>query len=188
MALKLSLLHELTEEELLALSERNPGYQFERTAEGRLVVTPTGGESGRRSAEVLGQLRDWNRRTGLGYIFDSSTGFKLPDGSVLSPDASWVRRGRWEALPQEAREGFPPLCPDVVFKVRSTSDTPTELREKMQTYLANGARLVVLIDPEAQAVELYRPGLEIGRHHQAVSVALDPELPRFSLELPPIWG
>lgn len=188
MAIKLDLVHRVTDEELLTLSERNPGYQFERTADGRLVVAPTGGESGRRSGEVFGQLREWNRRTGLGYIFDASTGFKLPDGSLLSPDASWVQRARWEALPREAREGFPPLCPDVVFEVRSPSNTLAELREKMHSYLANGAQLAVLIDPEGQAVELYRPGREAQQYRDTGRIALDPELPGFSLELASIFG
>ena len=186
--IKLDLVRRVTDEELLALSERNPGYQFERAADGRLVVSPTGGESGRRSAEVLRQLSNWNARTGLGYVFDSSTGFKLPDGALLSPDASWVRRARWEALAQEAREGFPPLCPDVVFEVRSASNTLAELREKMQSYLANGAQLAVLIDPETQAIEIYRPGRAPEQWREAESVALEPELPGFVLELGPIFA
>ena len=188
MGIKLDLARQVTDEELLTLSERNPGYQFERTADGRLVVAPTGGESGRRSGEVFGQLRDWNRRTGLGYVFDSSTGFKLPDGSLLSPDASWVQRERWEALPPHAREGFPPLCPDVVFEVRSASNTLAELREKMQSYMANGAQLAVLIDPETQAIEIYRPGRAPQQRHHVERVALDPELPGFVLELGPIFA
>ena len=98
MGIRLDLLHRVTDEELRELSERNPGYQFERTADGRLLVTPTGLASGRRSGEVFYQLEHWNRRTRLGVAFDSSAGFRLPDGSLLSPDASWVRRERWEAL------------------------------------------------------------------------------------------
>ena len=38
-------------------------------------------------------------------IFDSSTGFQLADGSVLSPDASLVREERWQALSPEQRRG-----------------------------------------------------------------------------------
>lgn len=187
MAIKLDLARRITDEDLLLLSERNPGYQFERTADGRLVVTPTGGESGRRSGEIFGQLRDWNRRTGLGYVFGASTGFRLPDGSLLSPDASWVQRERWQALPRETRDGFPPLCPDVVFEVRSASNALAELREKMRAYVGNGARLAVLIDPEAKAVELYRRGRESECYREPVRVALDPELPGFSLDLNPIF-
>lgn len=183
MAITLHPVRRLTDEDLSTLSERNPGYQFERTADGRLVVTPTDGESGRRSAEVLGQLRDWNRQTGLGYVFGSSTGFKLPDGSLLSPDASWVRRERWETLSREDRAGFPPLCPDAVFEVRSPSNTLGELREKMRAYVNNGARVAVLIDPEARAVEIYRPGREPEQHREVAEILLNSELPGFFLNL-----
>ncbi|BDG59494.1 Uma2 family endonuclease [Caldinitratiruptor microaerophilus] len=188
MAITLRLAHRVTDEEILKLSERNPGYQFERTAEGRLVVTPTGGKSGQRSGEVFGQLYAWNLRTRLGIVFDSSTGFRLRDGSLFCPDASWVRRERWEALTPEEQEGFVPLCPDCVFEVRSKSDTLDELREKMEAYLANGARLAVLIDPDSQTVEVYRPGRKADRHEKPDRVALEPELPQFSLDLGPVFS
>jgi Uma2 family endonuclease len=187
MGIRLDLLHRVTDEELWELSERNPGYQFERTADGRLIVTPTGGESGRRSLQIAYQLERWNRRTRLGVAFDSSTGFRLPDGSLLSPDASWVRRERWEALSREEREGFVPLCPDAVFEVRSASQSLGELREKMEAYRANGARLGVLIDPYRRAVEIYRPGAPVERYEGVERVSLDPELPGFILELEPIF-
>src|SRR5579884_4120369 len=112
MTILLDLLRPVTDEELLRFSERNPGYQFERTSDGRLVVGPTGGESGRRSLKVAYQLETWNEHARLGMVFGSSTGFRLPDGSLLSPDASWMRRERWEALSREEREGFVSLCPD----------------------------------------------------------------------------
>lgn len=188
MAIKLDLARPVTDEELLQLSERNPGYQFERTARGELIVSPTGSEGGRRSGEVFLQLGAWNRQFRQGVVFDSSTGFRLPDGSCLSPDASWVRSERWNALTREEREGFAPLCPDAVFEVRSQSNTLAELREKMLAYLANGARLAVLIDPDARAVEVYRPGHEPERHEQPARVALDPELPGFVLDLEPVFG
>ncbi len=107
-------------------------------------MSPTGGGSGQRGAELLRQLGDWNRHTRLGIAFDSSTGFRLPGGAVFSSDAAWVERSRWEALPLEAREGFPPLAPDVVFEVRSRSQGPDELREKAWPYLEAKTRLVVL--------------------------------------------
>ncbi len=187
MAVVIGLLRVPTDEELLELSERNPGYQFERTADGRLVVSPTGGVSGRRSGEVFGQLREWNSRTGAGVVFDSSTGFRLPDGSVLSPDASWVRRERWEAVPREEREGFLPLAPDAAFEVRSRHQSQEELREKVHVYLRNGARIAVLVDPYARVVEVYRPGREVEVYREAERVALGPELPGFELELRPVF-
>jgi Uma2 family endonuclease len=188
MAILLDLLRPVADEELWLLSERNPGYQFERTSDGRLVVSPTGGEGGRRSAEVAGQLWDWNRRTRLGVVFDSSTGFHLPDGSLLSPDASWVRRERWEALSREDREGFVPLCPDAVVEVCSQSQALQELREKMEVYLRNGAWLGVLIDPYARIVEVHRPGRDPERYENPVRVGLGLDLPGFELELAPVFA
>ncbi len=188
MAIRLDLMHDVTDQELLHLSEHNPGYQFERTPEGMVVVSPTGGDSGRRSGEVLLQLGMWNRQRRRGIVFDSSTGFHLPDGSCRSPDAAWMQRERWASLSGSERQGFPPLCPDVAFEVRSESDPLTDLRTKMRVYLSNGARLAVLIDPQASAVEIYRPGKDPERHQGRDSVPLDPELPGFSLDVDAIFG
>jgi len=187
MAVTFNPLKPVTDEELRVLSERNPGYQFERNARGELIVTPTGSESSRSGAEVLGQLRDWNRRATRGVVFDSSGGFRLPDGSVFAPDASWVRRDRWDVLSQEQRDEFAPLCPDAVFEVRSKLDRLHDLREKMLAYIANGAHVAVLIDPYERTVEVFRPNRETVIHRSPSPIALDPELPGFALELEPIF-
>ena len=186
-AIALDLVRTLTDEELRTLSEHNPGYQLERSARGELMVSPTGAESGRRSAEVLFQLQMWNRRSGSGVVFDSSTGFHLPDGSCLSPDASWIQHDRWRAVPWEARLGFAPLCPDVVFEVRSPSDRADKLRGKMVSYLTNGARLGVLLDPEGRVTEVYRPGRAPEVHTGTGGISLDPELPGLTLDPGPVF-
>ncbi|GBD09296.1 hypothetical protein HRbin22_01546 [Candidatus Thermoflexus japonica] len=98
-----------------------------------------------------------------------------------------MARERWEALSPEEREGFVPLCPDVVFEVRSASQGVGELREKMGVYMANGARLGVLIDPYGRVVEVYRPGGRVERYEGVERIALDPELPGFVLELESIF-
>lgn len=187
MAITLKQPRPMTDQDLLELSRLNPGYQFERDAKGELIVTPTGSEAGRRSARLTQQLTNWADQHGGGFIFDASTGFGLPDGSILAPDASWIRRDRWEALSVEQREGFAPLCPDAVFEVRSKSNTLRELREKMRAYLANGAHLGVLIDPDSRTVEVYRSRQEPVVLADPATVALDPELPGFALELAPIF-
>jgi len=187
-ALNLRLRTVPSDEELLELSERNPGYQFERSAVGDLIVTPTGSESGRLSGEVFGQLRDWNRQSALGVVFDSSGGFRLPDGAVYAPDASWVQRERWEALAPEQRRTFAPLCPDAVFEITSPSDRLADLQEKMSAYMKNGAHLGVLIDPAGRTVEIYRQGQEPRLLADPGIVTLDPELPGFVLDLGPIFA
>jgi Uma2 family endonuclease len=183
LSIKLSPVHPLTDAELAALSERNPGYQLERSAKGELVVAPTSTEGGRRSSEVNRQLAQWNRQTGLGVVFDASTGFNLPDGSCLSPDAAWIPRDRWDALPPQEREGFAPIGPDVVFEIRARSNTRAELRAKAHAYIDNGSRLAVVIDLDAEVVEIYRPGAPDQMLAHQATLALDPELPGFALDL-----
>lgn len=187
MAVLLDLLDSVTDEVLLRLSERNPGYQLERDADGRRVVSPTGGDGGWRSGEVFAQLWAWNRVCAAGVVFDSSTGFHLPDGSCLSPDASWVAGQRWAALSAQQRRGYPPLGPDVVFEVRSDTDSVDILRAKMTHYLAGGASVAVLVDPLQRAVEVDRPGCERERHQGSVAASLDPELPGFLLDPGPLF-
>ena len=91
-------------------------------------------------------------------LFDSSSGFLLPDGSVRSPDASVVRLERWQGLSEAEREGFAPLCPDLVVELASPSDEPQALRKKMAAYMANGARMGWLLLPQKRTVEVWLPG------------------------------
>src|SRR6187551_98760 len=89
--LNLESLSEMSDEEFLKFSMRASPYQFEREPDGTIVMLePTVSYSGYFNATLSGELYNWNRKMKLGYVFDSSTGFKLPDGSVRSPDASFV--------------------------------------------------------------------------------------------------
>jgi Uma2 family endonuclease len=154
----------LTPEQFERVCQANPEAVLELTAEGFLVVmTPTGGETGSRNSRLLIQLgMALSRGQPSLRIFDSSTGFRLPDGSVLSPDAALVLEDRWQTLSPEQRRSFPPLCPDLVIELASPSDEGprgiTALRRKMEQYQANGARLGWLLLPQERAVEIWRGG------------------------------
>jgi Uma2 family endonuclease len=142
----------LTPEQFERVCQVNPEAVLELTAEGHLIVmTPTGGETGSRNSRLLIQLgMALTRGQPSLRIFDSSRGFRLPDGSVLSPDAALVLEDRWQTLSPEQRRSFPPLCPDLVIELASTNGASlsdegprgiTALRRKMEQYQANGARL-----------------------------------------------
>jgi Uma2 family endonuclease len=183
MAISLRLAGPPTDEDIVELADRNPGYQFERSASGELVVTPTSVGSGRHEAELIFQLTAWAKADGTGVVFSSSTGFRLPDGALLVPDGSWLRRERWDALSPRERETLARLCPDAVFEIVSPSDSLAFLRRKCQDYLANGARLAVLIDPDRRAVETYTPDREPEIVEGASRVEAGPVLPGFILDL-----
>lgn len=171
---------------LLVLSQLNPGYRFERGATGELIVSPTGGESARREAALTTQLVLWSAKAERGPVFSSSAGFRLPDGSILSPDCAWIAGERWNALSSADREGFVPLAPNVVFEIRSQSDSVNDLRAKMRAYLANGVQVAVLVDPYERSVELFRPQQEQPKRTTAPHLAIAPEMPDFELETAPL--
>lgn len=89
----------LSDDELLELSALNRDLRFERTASGDLLVmAPTGIEGSNLDSEINMQLRQWAKRDGRGTVFSSAGGFKLPNGAVRAPDASWVLQSRLDAL------------------------------------------------------------------------------------------
>lgn len=174
----------LTDEQFYQLCQTNQDVNFERTAKGELVVMPpAGGESSKRNADLTTEVNIWNHQTNLGVVFDSSGGFKLPNGADRSPDAAWVKLERWEALTPEQRRKFPPLAPDFVVELRSASDDLKRLQEKMQEYRDNGVRLGWLINPQNQRVEIYRLGREVEVLQSPASLSGEDVLPGFVLDL-----
>ena len=179
---------DLTDEKFLELCLDNPTLRLEITARGELIVMgPVSSETGRRNAGLNFQLYLWAKDDGTGICFDSSAGFTLPNGAKLSPDASWVRRERYEALTEDERERFAPLCPDFVVELRSKTDRLARLQAKMSEYIENGARLGWLIDPAARRVYIYRSGLEVETLDAPETITGDPVLPNFILQLREIW-
>jgi Uma2 family endonuclease len=180
----------VTPEQFAAIAAINRDLRLERTATGLLIVNPpTGSEAGHRNFSLIAQLAHWcDRHEAAGIAFDSSTGFTLPNGAIRSPDLSWVRRDRWEALTPAQRKGFAPLCPDFVVELRSETDTLNDLQAKMQEYLENGAQLGWLIDPKHQRVEIYRPNQTVEVLEHPSCLLGEDILPEFMLTLKRIWA
>ncbi|MDY6900911.1 MAG: Uma2 family endonuclease [Cyanobacteriota bacterium] len=180
----LQLTIDLTDEQFWQLCQKNQEWKFERTASGELLImSPTGGETGNRNIEIAYQLQGWSRKNNLGKAFDSSTGFKLPNGADRSPDASWIRIEKWESLTKEQRRKFLPLCPDFVIELRSPTDSLKKIREKMQEYIENGIRLGWLINVEAKQVEIYRPGKDVEILENPKTLSGEDVLPGFLFDL-----
>src|SRR5438132_4659472 len=147
------VLKKLSDEDFFEFCQANRDWRIERTSDGDVIIMPpTGGETGGRNFELAVDFGNWVRADGTGKGFDSSTGFTLPNGAERSPDLAWVRLSRWNALSEEQRKKFPPLCPDFVVELRSPSDSLSGLQEKMQEYIQNGAELGWLIDPVEKKV------------------------------------
>ena len=187
--LNLNSLIKLTSEQFYQLCEENPDLKLERNASGELIaMSPTGGETGKRNSKLNLQVGLWNEQTELGEVFDSSTGFTLPNGADRSPDASWVEKSRWEALTPQQREKFIPLCPDFVIELVSPSDSLKKVQDKMQEYIENGCRLGWLINRKKREVEIYRTGQNVEVLQSPQTLWGEDVLPGFVLNLQKIWN
>ena len=179
---------ELTDDQYFALCGINSELRLERTAEGDLIIMPlTGAETGNRNSEIARQLGNWAKADGCGAAFDSSTGFKLPNGADRSPDGGWVLRARLAELTAEQKKKFLPLAPDFAIELKSPTDRLKDLLAKMEEYRECGVRLGWLINPETKRVHIYRPGVEVELLENPLEVSGEPELPGFVLDLREIW-
>ena len=178
----------LDEDQFYELCQSNPDVKFERNAKGELIImSPTGGITGKHNSDINTDLNLWNRQNKLGMVFDSSTGFKLPNGADRSPDAAWISLERWNQLSLKQQEKFVPLCPDFIIELRSTSDKLKPLQEKMAEYIHNGTCLGWLINPRDKQVEIYRQGQSKEVLNQPFSLSGENILPDFVLNLESIW-
>ncbi|WP_310396535.1 Uma2 family endonuclease [Hymenobacter sp.] len=175
----------LSDDEFFRLCQENDLVRIERTADHEILIMPPAGfESSYSSGQAYLALALWQRQHRQGRVLESSVGYLLPDGAVLSPDASWVSSERLATVTAEQRQKFPPLCPDFVIEVKSPSDRIPTLQAKMEQWLRNGVRLGLLIDLETETAYVHRPG-------QPVEVVTgfdqelrgEPVLPGFRLDL-----
>lgn len=177
----------LSEAEFYRLCQANPDLRLELTAEGHLILMPpTGWETGNRNFDLAQQFGNWVKRDGSGLGFDSSTGFRLPNGAIRSPDVAWVLKSRIEALSPDPNK-FLPLCPDFAVELQSASDTLSALQAKMQTYLNNGLALGWLISPQDKIVEIYRPEQPVETVPLSGTLSGEPELPGLQVNLDEIF-
>ncbi|MBB5284642.1 Uma2 family endonuclease [Rhabdobacter roseus] len=176
----------MNEEEFFRFCQMNDTLNLERDQYGNIIVmSPTGSNTGSFNLHLASSLYNWNLAQDFpGEVFDSSTGFTLPNGAVRSPDVSWVRKEKWEVLSPEDKERFAPVCPDFIIEVRSQSDELPALRDKMEEYIANGCQLGWLIDRFNQEVSVYRPQQSVEQFDTlAIRLSGEPVLPGFEIDL-----
>lgn len=188
LCLKLSPAVPMTPDQFFDFCQQNRKLRIERTARGELLIMPpSGSESAQQDLALGAQLYNWAKREGSGEAFGATAGFTLPNGADRSPDASWVLKSRLAAFTSEQRKKFLPLCPDFVAEVQSPTDSLRQTQEKMVEFIANGARLGWLLNPRTRQVHVYRPGQAVQLVDGATSLAGDPELPGFLLDLLAVW-
>jgi Uma2 family endonuclease len=179
----------MTDGQFAEFCSQYPDYLIEMTAAGEIVITPPNYSlTGMRNNKISAQLEVWSDRDGRGAATDSSGGFVLPNGARLAPDAAWTLNRRVMELPEDSLQGFWHLCPDFVIELRSRTDRLSVLRAKMQEWIDNGAQLAWMIDPEREAVEIYRPHTTPEIRIAIESVADEGPVEGFLLDLRRVWN
>jgi Uma2 family endonuclease len=177
----------LTREQFYELCNVNHDLRLERSSTGELILMPpTGWESGRQNSKLKLRVGVWAEQEGTGIVFDSSTGFSLPNGADRSPDVAWVAKSRIEAIAPDPAQ-FLPLAPDFVIELRSATDKLITLERKMAEYRDCGVRLGWLIDPQEKRVGIYRLGRPTEYLNQPEQLVGEDVLPGFVLTLADIW-
>jgi len=178
----------MTDDELLEFCLANEPARVERDANGELIVmSPNFSDGGALEGDVYSELRVWALSDGRGKTFGPNSGFTLPDSSVKAPDAAWIAWERWNALTDAQRNSYSPICPEFVIEVRSAKDRLPALQQRMLEWIANGAELGWLIDPERKVVEVYRAGDEPEIHQNPTSVQGSGPVRGFELVMDRIW-
>ena len=178
----------MTDKELIAFSRRNRPYRIERNSKGELeIMSPVGFEGGQRELFAGARLLEWAERHG-GFCTSSNGGFTVPDGSVRSPDASWVSQARIDALTDAEKNGFAPVCPEFLIEILSESDSRRKLEDKMEMWIANGAQLAWMIDPFAADVTICQPGQAPQRLDRPDWIEAKTVISGFRLETSRLWA
>ncbi len=180
---------DLSDDQFFQLCIDNRDFRFERSAKGEVIfMPPTGGATGEKNSEINFQLRLWNNRHKRGKVFDSSTGFLLPNRAVRSPDAAWISLVKWESLTVAEQQKFLPFAPDFVIELLSPSDRLENTQQKMLEYLENGTQLAWLINQKMKQVEIYRPKQPMEQLESPQTLSGEAILVDFTLDLQPIWS
>ncbi len=178
----------ITPERFEEICRDHRDLRLELTSTGELIIMPPAGNTtSMRNADLTYQIRAWTKRDGTGVCFDSSTIFALPNNARRSPDGAWLTQDRWDSLSERQKDAFAPICPDFVVELRSRTDRLAPLLRKMEEYIANGAALGWLIDPQSRRVYVYRPGQEALILDNPDTVSGDPLLPGFKLRTADLW-
>jgi Uma2 family endonuclease len=126
---------------------------------GRVVMTPPAGyPHGEIGSALQFMLSSYVRPRGLGKVFDSSQGFRLPTGDTVEPDHGFVSLERWSAMGTPVRGEFLRVVPDLLVEVLSRSTRSRDRGEKKGIYERNGVREYWLVDPVAAEITVFALG------------------------------
>ena len=129
----------------------------------------------------------WNRQTRLGFVPGADVLYRLASGSIRSPDTSFVL---WTTVPAGSTQ-LQSVCdfaPDLAVEVISPSERPGAIDRKVGEYFTAGTRLVWLIEPRLETVEVYTAHDKFRTLTHADTLDGGTVLPGFILPIAELFG
>src|SRR6266481_9231981 len=131
-----------------------PDHQIE-LREGKIIImSPSDGTSAEIGMRFGSLLSAWVYNHNSGRVLDSSSGFRMPNGDLLSPDISFVSRERLKQNPRT----YLSVVPELIVEIKSSRDRVRDLEEKIALFLSQGVQVGILIDPDTHTVSIYHSG------------------------------
>ncbi len=93
----------------------------------------------------------------IGYVTGADGGYIMDDENTFIPDVGYISKARLPEKP--SREA--PVPPDLAVEVKSPTDSKREMRRKAEKYLSFGTKMVWLVFPDDQEVEVYVPDQDV---------------------------
>jgi Uma2 family endonuclease len=149
-----------------------------------VMMSPAGAEHGVVAVRFCRFLAAFVEDERLGVVFASETGFELANDLVRAADAAFVAQSR---LTHGIPKGFFPGAPDLAVEVISPGDRKREIADKINTWLANGTKVVWEADPKTAGVRIHRVGQKPLWIDAKDSIRDEPLLPGFVLPLEKIF-
>lgn len=144
---------------------------------------------------IYAALLKYEQITGVGVAF-SEAPFALTDSSdwvkgSRVPDASFYLAERWIAYIKSTLDWHSKpfiLVPDLCLEIAATSEKYFDVVEKVDHYLADGVKLIWVLNPRNKTVAVYTPGSDqITRLTLGATLSGGDILPGFTLSLKDIF-
>jgi DNA-binding XRE family transcriptional regulator/Uma2 family endonuclease len=149
-----------------------------------MMDAPADFTSGEVSTRFCARLFAWVEPRQLGYVLSSSVGYRLGNGEVVAPRCSFILKERLKRAPRT----YPELMPDLIMEIKSAFDRLAPMQEKVLSFVNQGIRVGLLIDPDQRTVTVYRSNAAEAVLEDGQLLAIPELLPGWELPISELWG